>query len=266
LSAPSLVGGAAVLAVAGCSGRGSSVPGAADPEHQSVAEFNLGLDAVSHSNFREGLAHALRAVELDDHNARATYLTSVAYFGFCSGLRGFADPDCRLADAEKFARKTIKLAPLYADAKNLLGEILINERRYPEAIEVLKPITTDPSFSSIHLAWGNLGWAQVLSGDVDGGIASLKNSVTEPRFAVGFYRLGMAYEKKGDLPQADANLSNAVDGESGKTFQDAFEERARVRLLLKQLDSARADFKRCVELSPDSLAGKRCAEWLGANP
>jgi type IV pilus assembly protein PilF len=241
-------------------------PGAADPEHQSIAEFNLGLDAVNHSDFRVALSHALRAVQLDDQNARAAYLTSVVYLGFCNGLRGFGDPDCRLADAERYARRAVKLAPTYPDAKNLLGEVLINEQKYPEAIEVLRPLTTDPSFTSIHLAWGNLGWALVLSGDVDAGITALKNSVTERRFCLGFYRLGMAYEKKGDLEQADANFSNAVDGDACMNFQDAFEERARVRVKLGKPELARADFEHCKGLAPDSLAGKRCAQSLEAKP
>jgi type IV pilus assembly protein PilF len=254
------------LAVGSACTRTSVAPGAADPEHQSIFEFNLGLDAVNHSDFRVALSHALRAVELDDQNARAAYLASVVYLGFCNGLRGFSDPDCRLADAEKFARRAVKLAPTYPDAKNLLGEILINQQKYPEAIAILKPLTTDPSYTSIHLAWGNLGWAQVLSGDVDAGITSLKNSVTEPRFCLGFYRLGMAYEKKGDLPQADANFSNAVDGDACKNFQDAFEERARVRVKLGQAELARTDFEHCKGLAPDSLAGKRCAQSLEAKP
>jgi len=261
--------GSAAGAVAvglGCTTHVASASGQADPEHQSISEFNLGLDAVNHGDFRVALQHAQRAVDLDDKNARATYLAAVVYLGFCNGLRGFADPDCRLPDAEKFARMTVKLAPQYADGKNLLGEILIDEKRFPEAIEVLRPLTTDPSYTSIHLAWGNLGWAQVLAGDVDGGIVSLKNAVTEPRFCVGFYRLGMAYEKKGDLPQAEANLSNAVDGEACKNFQDAFEERGKVRLQLGHVDLARADFQQCKGLTADTLAGKRCAQSLEAKP
>jgi Tfp pilus assembly protein PilF len=250
----------------GCYSRNSQGPGAADPEHQSVSEFNLGLDALNHNDFRVALAHALRAVELDGDNGRALYLTSVVYLGFCNGPREFAEPDCRLADAEKFARRTIKVAPTYPDAKNLLGEILIDEKRFPEAVAVLRPLVSDPSYTSIHLAWGNLGWAQVLSGDVDGGIVSLKNSVTEPRFCLGFYRLGMAYETKGDLAQAEAHLSNAVEGEACRNFQAAFEERGRVRMKLGHPDVARADFERCKAMAAETLVGKRCTEALEAKP
>lgn len=253
-------------ATVGCYSRSTTAPPAADPERQSIAEFNLGLDAVNHNDFRMALSHALRAVELDKESGRALYLTSVAYLGFCTGLRGFSEPDCRLGDAEKYARATIKVAPTYPDAKNLLGEILIDEKRYLDAVTVLRPLVSDPTYTSIHLAWGNLGWAQVLSGDVDGGITSLKNSVTERRFCLGFYRLGMAYEMKGDLALADTNLSNAVDGDSCKNFQDAFEERGKVRTKLGQAELARTDFERCKGLAADTMAGKRCTEALEAKP
>jgi Tfp pilus assembly protein PilF len=255
-----------LAAAFGCAGRNASTPMPADPEHQSVAAFNLGLDALQRGDFREALQHSLRAVEFDDKNSRATYLTAEVYLSFCNGLRGFDDPDCRLADAEKFARRTVKLSPTYPDAKNLLGEVLINERRFGEAVEVLKPLTTDPSYSSIHLAWGNLGWAQVLGGDLEGGVASLKNAVTSPRFCVGFYRLGKAYVMKGDLAQADTNLSLAVDAEGCNNFQDALEERGRVRMALGQLALARADFEKCRGMTADTQAGKRCTQQLEAKP
>ncbi len=267
LLAQAALGGVAVASALGCTPR-PVASGATDPEHQSISEFNLGLDALQHNDFREALAHAQRAVQLDDQSWRATYLTCSVYLAFCDGNRGFTDPDCRLADAERFARRTIKLNPTYLDAKNALGQILNNEGRYPEAIAALRPLTNDPSFTSIFQAWGNLGWAQMNTGDLDGGIASLKNAVAaNSQFCVGFYRLGIAYEKKGDLPQADANLTSAVVGDCGKTFQAAFEERGKVRQKLGQTDLARADFERCKQIAPDSESGKRCAQVLtGVTP
>jgi len=251
---------------AGCYSKTTTAPVGADPERQSISEFNLGLDSFNHNDFRVALAHALRAVELDGQNGRALYLASAVYLGFCNGLREDSDPDCRLADAEKFARRTVKVAPTYPDAKNLLGEILVHEKRFAEAVAVLKPLVNDPTYTSMNLAWANLGWAQVLSGDLDGGIGSLKNSVTDPRFCLGFYRLGMAYETKGDLTQADANLSNAVDGDSCKNFQVAFEERGKVRVKLGHAEMARSDFEHCKGLAAETLAGKRCTEALEAKP
>ena len=152
----------------------------------------------------------------------------------------------------------------FREARNTLGQILILEKRYPEAIAVLKPLTQDPAFESNYLAWGNLGWAQVLSGQVDEGIESLKSSVTELRFCVGHYRLGIAYEKKGDLADAETSFTNAVTVEAPdcKNLQDAWEERAQVRVKLGNLADARADFQKCRDIGAESLAGKVCVEAL----
>jgi hypothetical protein len=70
---------------------------------------------------------------------------------------------------------------------------------------VLEPLTREPAFESSCLAWGNYGWAQVLAGKVDERIESLKSAVTEPRFCAGHYRLGIAYEKKGDVSAAETS-------------------------------------------------------------
>ena len=169
-----------------------------------------------------------------------------------------------LADAEKFARRALVVNDKFREAKNTLGQILILEKRYPEAMTVLEPLTRDPSFESSYLAWGNYGWAQVLAGKVDDGIESLKNAITEPRFCVGHYRLGIAYETKGDLAAAETSLSNAVNVEAPecKNLQDAWQERAEVRMKLGKVADARADFEKCRDISIETMAGKACQDAL----
>ena len=101
-------------------------------------------------------------------------------------------------------------------------------------------------------------------GRIDEGIASLKNSITEPRFCVGHYRLGVAYALKGDLVDADQSLTRAVsvDSPDCRNLQDAWGERARVRVRLGRAADARADFEKCRDLSAETLTGKGCVEGL----
>ena len=249
--------------VTACSGRGASAPGA-NPERQSEAEYDVARDYFYKGQPRLALDHCRKAVEFDDQNAKALYFASTIHLFFCSGKLGLTDPDCRLADAEKYVRQALKVDGEFREARNALGQILIDEKRYPEAITVLEPLTKDPAFESSYLAWGNYGWAQVLAGQVDRGIESLKNAVTEPHFCVGHYRLGVAYEKKGDLAAAEQSLTNAVsvDAPECKNLQDAWEERALVRMKLGKLADARADFEKCRDIAADSLTGKRCVEAL----
>ncbi len=251
--------------VSGCGPKaGSNAPNAQSPERQAETEYDVARDLFGKGEPRQALDHALKSIELDPDNAKALYFTSNIYLYFCSLELGFKSPDCRLDEAEKYARLTIKADGSFRDGKNLLGAILIHQRKYPEAISLLEPLAKDPSYAANHLAWGNLGWAQVEAGQVDAGIASLKNAVTQPRFCVGFYRLGVAYEKMGDLGQAVASFSNALSIESDdcKRLQAAWEARGRVRQALGKTAEARTDFDRCRELSTTTPEGKQCLRAL----
>ncbi len=246
-----------------CTVRGSETPGV-NPQRQSEAEYDVARDFFFRGQPRQALDHCRKAIALDDQNAKALYFASTIHLYFCSGRLELRDPDCRLHDAETFVRRALKVDDNFREAKNTLGQILILEARYAEAIAVLAPLTKDPAFESSYLAWGNLGWAQVLEGHVDEGIESLKNSITEPRFCVGHFRLGLADEKKGDLVAAEASLTNAlsVDAAECKNLQEAWEARARVRVRLGKPQEARADYEKCRDLAADTQAGKTCTEGL----
>jgi type IV pilus assembly protein PilF len=250
-------------AAAACSVRGSNAPGG-NPERQSEAEYDLARDIFFKGQPRSALDHCRKAIDLDGENSNALYFASTIYLSFCSGRLELNDPDCRLSDAELYVRRALHVNESFREAKNTLGQILILEGKYTDAVAVLEPLTKDPAFESSFLAWGNLGWAQVLSGRLDQGIESLKSSVTERRFCVGHYRLGIAYEKKGDLAAAEQSLTNAVTVEDAacKNLQDAWQERARVRVQLGKVADARADFEKCREIAADSRAGKACIEAL----
>ncbi len=256
--------------ISACSGRGATgANGAAiDPEKQSEAEYDVARDYFFKGKPRLALDHCRKAVELDDQNVKALYFASAIHLFFCSGKLDLRDPDCRLADAESYARRALNVDPTFREAKNTLGQILILEKRYPEAIAVLAPLTKDPAFESSYLAWGNLGWAQVLAGQIDQGIESLKNSITEPRFCVGHYRLGVALERKGDLAAAEQSLSNAlaVDAPECQALQDAWQARAEVRTRRGKRPEARADLERCRDISVETLTGKTCVEALARTP
>jgi type IV pilus assembly protein PilF len=251
------------VAMSSCGGRGAS-SAATSLERQSEAEYDVARDLFYKGQPRPALDHCRKAIALDDENPKALYFASTLHLYFCSGKLQLLDPDCRLPDAEKYVRRALQVDETFRDARNTLGQILILEKRYPEAIIVLEPLTKDPAFESSFLAWGNLGWAQTLSGRIDQGIESLKNSTTEPRFCVGHYRLGVAYEKKGDLPAAEQSLTNAISVEAPecKGLQDAWEERAQVRMRLGKVGDARADLEKCRDISADSTIGKACVQAL----
>src|SRR5262249_29671831 len=121
----------------------------------------------------------------------------------------------------------------------------------------------DPAYVHPHFAWGNLGWAQVLDGQLDAGIGSLRNAVTEPRFCVGHYRLGVALERKGDTALAEQSFTSAVTADPQcAELQDAWEARGRVRAKLGKTTEACQDYGRCIEISKETNTGKVCVREL----
>jgi type IV pilus assembly protein PilF len=261
------LGAIAWLAVACAAPQDDGQAHAASPERQSLAEYDLARDAFGHGRLREALDHTEKALKLDDSNVKALYFASVIYMGFCY-TESFSAPDCRLDEAEQFARRAMSADDQFRDARNTLGQVLILEKKYSEAIRVLEPLTKDPAYVSSSLAWGNYGWAEVLSGRVDDGIVSLRNSITDPRFCVGHYRLGMAYEKKNDLVAAERSFTDAVQVQSPEcqNLQDAWFERGRVRLKLGNSANAQADFARCRDIGTQTDTGKECAKLAGNTP
>ncbi len=266
---PSAVLLSAFLTV-GCTAESASGPTQASApgldERQSNVEYDLARELFYKGQRREALDHVKKSLAYDEKNASALYFASVLDLSFCVTASGPKSPDCNLAEAEKYARLALDESPDLYDARNTLGATLILEKKFPEAITVLEPLTKEHSYEAGYLAWANLGWAQVLGGKVDEVISSLANSVGEPKFCVGQYRLGIAYEKKGDLEKAESSLTHAVTVESRdcQNMQDAWEARARVRVKLGKVADARSDFEKCRDIQAGSPSGKTCNEALTA--
>lgn len=249
------------LSLAGCarSGRGAN---SADSERQSEAEYDVARDLfLARRDPRAALEHAQKAVELNESNADAQHFVALIYLYFCSS----SPLDCRLDEAEKAARRAVKSRADFREAQNTLGVVLIQQKKFDEAVTVLDPLAHDILYQTPWDAWGNLGLAYLEKGKVEDAVTALQRSVTsEPRFCVGNYRLGLAYEKKGDLDAARHALSQAVETNRPEcqSLQDAFEARARVYSKSKNCELAKGDLEKCRDIAPNSPAGLRCVASL----
>lgn len=236
--------------------------GVADPERQAETEYDLARDFfLSRNDPRSALAHVKAAIELDDENAEAQHLAALIYLYFCA----YSPDECRLNEAEQHAKAAVSARRDFREAKNTLGVIHIHQKKYAEAINVLKPLTEDILYQSPKDSWGNLGLAYLEKGDVDLAIDALRRSIAaEPMYCVGNYRLGIAYEKKGEIVAARTALTRALDTESAecRAMQDAFEARGRILSKMNDCEGARRDWERCKELAADTPAGQRCEAAL----
>jgi Tfp pilus assembly protein PilF len=256
--------GAAIALTNGCGGSGAapqSSPGRSD-DQQSIAEYDVARDLwIRRNQPREALEHALKALDFDEDNAEAAHMISLIYLDFCRQ----GPTECRLEDAERYARQALDAAPQFREATNTLGVILVHQKRYTDAVATLKPLTEDILYQTPENAWGNLGWAYLEKGSLDPAIDALKRSIAaQPNFCVGHYRLALAYERKKDPHAALTAFNRALDNDQRcKGLQEAYSGRARVLLQLDRTDEARSDLKDCVRLDKSTPAGRECGALLG---
>jgi tetratricopeptide (TPR) repeat protein len=240
----------------------SSGPAAQDASRQAETEYDIARDLwLRRNDPRTALEHALKAADLDDQNPEALHLVALLYLDFCS--RNAAE--CRLPKAEQAARRAVQVKPDFREAKNTLAVVLIHEKRPAEAVKVLVPLTQDILYQTPEAAWGNLGWAYLELGKIDPAIDALRRSIAaQPQFCVGNFRLGVAYEKRGELPMAEDAFTRALetDAPGCSGLQEAWAGRARVRLRGSNPPSAVADLERCVALSKTTETGKECGSIL----
>lgn len=247
--------------IQGCAAGGGTSPAVANA--QSTAEYDLARESLGQQKLREALDHVEKSLKMDDENVEAAYLGAAIMLEFCK--QDERSSDCRFEEAEQYARMTLELDPEHRDAKNLLGVVLIHLKRYDEAIAVLKPLANDILFGSPEKAWGNLGWAYLERGSNEEAVDSLRRAVAaQPLFCAGQYRLGLAYEKKGDLGAARDALTKAIDTDrvECKKLQAAFDARARVSDKQGLREEARADLERCRDMASTTPVGQRCAAQL----
>jgi Tfp pilus assembly protein PilF len=246
---------AIMVGYSGCA-TSNSVAGQ-DAQRRGESEYDLARDAwLREGDPRVALSHALRALELDDKNAEAHHLVALLYLDLCRLPAG----NCRLPEARTHAETALGLRKDYREARNTLGVVLIHEKRPADAVAVLVPLTTDILYTTPENAWGNLGWAYLELSRLDEATDALERSVAaQPRFCVGFYRLGLARERRGLRESAIEAYSQALQADPRcESLQEAYLGRARQSIQLGRLDSARADLDECVRRSRETPTGKEC--------
>jgi len=83
--------------------------------------------------------------------------------------------DKHLSDAEAMLRRATTLAPGYAQAWMLLGSILHESGRHPEAVDIFKTVTRLEPRNAV--AWGGLAKAHAYAGDIDASARAYERSL-----------------------------------------------------------------------------------------
>lgn len=265
---------AVLLAVLGLSsGCGARGPSEADIE-QSMREFQLAASLRDEGRIPAALERLELALSLDPGNAEAHLL--LGFMRYEAAVRAHAGSERRrlLESSAEHLKKGVEIlvdrdraGAVLAEGRNLYGVVLIELGRYEEAEDVLRRSAHDEMNTSPHLAWGNLGLAQMMLGQLDEAVETLTQAVRlQPRFCVGYERLGRAEFERGRLEAAEDALVRATTADescaTNPLFQGAYRLRGEVRGRLGRPDEALSDFTRCVELGAHTEDGRACQGFL----
>ncbi|MFW6051196.1 MAG: tetratricopeptide repeat protein [Myxococcota bacterium] len=233
---------------------------------RSAREFRLAATLRDEGNTAAAVEHLRKALALDPDNAHAH-----ALLGFIRMERGeleLAREHLRRAEKLESSREGVGSGRTVAEVRNWLGIVLIELGRHDEAVEVLRASASDLANTAPHLAWGNLGMAYFEKKEYDQALEALEQAVrVQPRFCVGYFRMGRVHFEQGALEKADEALTRALEADDvcGERYQAAYRLRGEVRARLGRRSDAIHDFERCVELEPDTEDAAACRRLLGGD-
>jgi tetratricopeptide (TPR) repeat protein len=232
-------------------------------EERSYREFQLAASLRDEGQMAGAIEHLRKALDLDANNAEAHLL-----LGFIQmERRSFQNAEPHLRTAIKLLEKQQRGGSTLAEARNIYGLCLIELGRNEDAIVVLQQSANDELNTAPHLAWGNLGLAQLRLEEYQEAVKSTMEAVRiQPRFCVGYYTMAQALWHLQQLKEAERALVSALEADpscsKSAQLQGAWRLRGEVRARLGHRRDAVADLERCVELDPYSNDGRMCQAML----
>ncbi len=242
-----------------CGPRG---PSASDVD-RSIREFQLAATLRQEGRIPGAIEHLRKSIEHDPDNAEAHLL-----LGYIQMERQrFEIAEKHLKQGVELLRAQERHGATLAEALNMLGLTRIHLGHFQSASQVLKESANHELNTAPHLAWGNLGLAQLKKGDHAAALQALGKSVRiQPRFCLGYYTMGRVYFAKKDFESAEKALVKALEADEScrqaPHFQEAWRLRGETRARLGHREDAMADFERCVELGSETSDGRACQRFL----
>lgn len=190
-----LAGLATVALLVGC----VSAEDLAKREREADGYYKQGLSHME-SNQQQAFVSFQKSLQLNPGNYDAHYALGSIHF-----------QRKEFADAEREFRRCLDLKPDNGEAMNFYGRTLIELKRLPEAVDVLRKTTALPLYAEPDKAYSNLGHALYLLGDSAGAMRAYQEALkidppTVPR-ALLYLELGRLYVAQGENAKAREALA-----------------------------------------------------------
>lgn len=211
--------------------------------------FQMGLSHLGERNYSAALQELGEAEKLDPNNPELLYSLAQAYMGK-------RRPDL----AELKLLKVLTFRPNYSAARNDLGVVYLDLKRWDNAIQQFKAVKDDLLYEQHDNAIINLGLAYLGKGDYLRAMEEL-NIVrsNDPRNPIVRVTIGRVLFAQDKTAQAIAEYRKALE---------AYPEYAAAHyylglaLMKGELAAARSAFREVVKIAPDTEIGRSAMEYL----
>ena len=164
------------------------------------AHRHMGVAYLTEGNAGGAITEFKAAVKANAWDDEAWHELALAWFA--SG---------RHEEAEACFKKAISMAPDFSQAKLNYGGLLLDEKRWDEAITILAPAAEDPEYRERARAQHNMGWAQLNKGDFAAARKTIQGVLrTHPTFCPAMHNLAMVDEAEAQLTQALQHYREAL--------------------------------------------------------
>lgn len=123
-------------------------------KERAALHLQIGTGYLSQGQYPQAMSELLRAQQLDPANPYVLNNLGLAFY-----VRG------RLKQAEEKFKKAIELAPRFSEAKNNLARVMIDDRRFKEALVLLHDVEGDLTYEYPEKTFSNLGLAYFEQGE-----------------------------------------------------------------------------------------------------
>ncbi len=233
----------AVLAIS-CTGCGTS----STAEKRDKAEFHYKL-ANGHfyaSEIVPAIAELKACMKFEPDHPDAHHLMGFIMFGRKEYAR-----------AERHFRKALEVRSGFHEARGNLGALLLQTRRYRDAIEVLMPLTEATLYRTPAVAHNNLGLANQHLGRLRKAMQHFKMAVFHnPKFCVAYTNMGVLQLKLDRKTDAQQWLEQATS--RCKKYPEPHFHLGELFIKQRQTTLARAQYLECFQDGPETQVGRMC--------
>jgi Tfp pilus assembly protein PilF len=174
------------LTVAGCAHAGER------EREQSRLHYELAVDNLVKSP-QVAMKETEDALTFDPENAEAWHVKALLLH------HSFQ----RLDEAQTAYMKALELKKPFSEARNNLGNLYMDLKRYDDAIASYQAALEDVMYPTPYMAQGNMGWAYFRKGDHKQAIELLKSATNaNQKYCLGYLQLGQVFEAENNAAES----------------------------------------------------------------